>query len=55
MGVSYELKLACEAYNWSNRRYTSKHVEKENGSSNKGFFQINVQTVLAFREIGKGY
>ena len=54
-GFSYKLKLACEACIWSYRRYTSKHVEKENWSSNKGLFQINVQTILAFREIGKGY
>ena len=46
MGFSYELNLACEAWNWSYRRYNSKHVEKQNGSSNKGFFQINVKTVI---------
>ena len=46
MGFSFELNLACEAWNWSYRRYTSKHVEKQNGSSNKGFFQINVKTVI---------
>ena len=55
MGFSCEIKLACKTCNWSYRRCTPEHVEKENGSSNKGFFQINVQTVLAFREIGKGY
>ena len=55
LGFSCELKSACEACNWIYKRYTSKHVGKENGSSNKGFFQINVQTVLAFRKIGKGY
>ena len=55
MGFSYELKLTCKACNWSYGRYTSKYVGEENGSSNKRFFQINVQTVLAFRKIGKRY
>ena len=55
IGFSYGFKLACKEYNWGYSRYTSKHVEKENGPSNKGSFQINVQTVLAFREIAKGF
>ena len=51
MGLSYKIVLNCQNCGWKTHKYTSNRLN----NNETGLFQINVQTVLAFREIGKGY
>ena len=54
MGLSLNLKLLCSDCDWSHDFFTSQRLEND-GTPGPNSHCINVQTVLAFREIGKGY
>ena len=53
-GLSCCLKFKCKnCHIWSKEMYTSKKVE--NGGKGKAPFNINIQSVIAMREVGPGY
>ena len=55
-GLCHEVKVFCPNCNFSQYFDTSVRQSKlTNAKSGKPFFDVNLRTVLAFRELGKGY
>lgn len=55
MGYALNLVLVCGHCNWKYDFYTSPTIDNDDKSPGLSAFVINFQTVLAFREIGKGH
>ena len=53
-GLSCKLVFNCEVCNWTQYFYTSKELPRESQAGRKPF-DVNLRTVAAFREIGKGH
>ena len=51
-GLCCKLLLSCDKCDWSEHFYTSKQLSNRTGRKP---FDINLRTVAAFREIGKGH
>eukprot|EP00794_Sanderia_malayensis_P011518 gene11518-12709_t len=56
-GFVHKLSLRCCKCNWIKRFFTSALVQKDHSEPSTGRtrFDLNVRSVLAFREIGKGH
>ena len=54
MGYALNFQLSCSKCQWKHELYTSPTIDNDN-TPGLNSFCINVQTVLAFREIGKGH
>eukprot|EP00794_Sanderia_malayensis_P002927 gene2927-3381_t len=56
-GFVHKLALRCCKCNWIKRFFTSALVQKDHSEPSTGRtrFDLNVRSVLAFREIGKGH
>ena len=54
-GLSCNLVLNCRKGKWSTDYYTSPCVEKKSDSPGPTSFDVNIPSVFAFREIGKGH
>eukprot|EP00112_Aurelia_sp_Birch-Aquarium-sp1_P005886 Seg1664.3 transcript_id=Seg1664.3/GoldUCD/mRNA.D3Y31 product="hypothetical protein" protein_id=Seg1664.3/GoldUCD/D3Y31 len=56
-GFVHRSALRCTKCNWVNRFFTSKLAKKDDSAPTRGRsrFDLNVRSVLAFREIGRGY
>ena len=52
-GLCCKLCFSCEKCDWSTYHYTSKRIPSITRGQKK--YDINVRTVAAFREAGKGY
>ena len=55
MGFANKLKLACSNCGWSDSFFTSEQCAKSEKKQGRNIFEVNLRTVLAFREIGKGH
>eukprot|EP00112_Aurelia_sp_Birch-Aquarium-sp1_P009147 Seg2028.6 transcript_id=Seg2028.6/GoldUCD/mRNA.D3Y31 product="hypothetical protein" protein_id=Seg2028.6/GoldUCD/D3Y31 len=56
-GFVHRLALRCTKCNWVNRFFTSKLAKKDDSAPTRcrSRFDLSVRSVLAFREIGRGY
>ena len=54
-GLSCNLVLNCRKCKWSTDYYTSPCVEKKSDTPGPTSFDVNIRSVFAFREIGKGH
>ena len=54
MGYALNFQLSCYKCQWKHELYTSPTIDNDS-TPGLNSFCINVQTVLAFREIGKGH
>ena len=57
-GLAHLLELSCLECDWTKYFWTSKIIEKNiDGCKTKGKsgFDVNTRSVIAMREIGKGY
>ena len=54
MGYALNLVLVCGHCNWKYDFYTSPTIDNDDKSPGLNAFVINFQSVLAFREIGRG-
>ena len=54
MGYALNFQLSCNKCQWKHELYTSPTIDNDS-TPGLNSFCINVQTVLAFREIGKGH
>lgn len=50
-GLSLPIKLSCCCCDWNHTVYSSSRLDK---SDDKSRFEVNLRSVMAFREIGKG-
>ena len=64
MGFAHKLELCCENCDWKYETFTSDtctppiHTDRDvSGKRKQGrkSFEVNVRTVLSFREIGRGH
>ena len=46
--------MSCKHCNWLSELYSSREIE-QNNTPGSNPFDINIRTIMAFREIGKGY
>ena len=53
MGLGHYFILSCNTCNWGTTFCSSKKVESDMAGRNQ--LEINLRTILAFREIGKGH
>ena len=53
-GLSCQFVFNCEVCNWTQYFYTSKELPRESQAGRKPF-DVNLRTVAAFREIGRGH
>ena len=54
MGLCNTIDLKCIDCNWNYSRETSYQSSKVNSKTGRNFYDINIQSVTAFRKIGKG-
>ena len=54
MGLCNTIDLKCIDCNWKYSLETSYQSSKLNSKNGRKFYDINIQSVIAFREIGKG-
>ena len=54
MGLCNTIDLKCIDCNWNYSLETSYQSSKLNSKTRRKFYDINIQSVIAFREIGKG-
>ena len=55
MGFANHLKLLCSHCNFENSFFTSKQSEKQASKQGRNMFEVNIRSVIAFREIGRGF
>ena len=53
-GLACNLVMSSNRCNWSSELYSSREIE-QNNTPGRNPFDINIRTIMAFREIGKGY
>ena len=53
-GFACCLELSSNNCNWSSSLYSSKRIEKKD-TPGQNHFDINIRTIIAFREMGKGH
>ena len=46
--------MSCNRCNWLSELYSSREIE-QNNTPGSNPFDINIRTIMTFREIGKGY
>ena len=54
LGLACNLVMSCNRCIWSSELYSSREIE-QNNTPGRNPFDINVRTIMVFREIGKGY
>lgn len=54
-GFSNKLTMFCKKCHWQQNINTSPECSKENKKQGRNIFEVNLRTVIAFREIGKGH
>ena len=54
MGLCNMIHLKCIDSNWKYSLETSYQLSKLNSKNDRKFYDINIQSIIAFREIGKG-
>ena len=55
MGYAHKLRLICQDCPHKIEIFTSSECEKTESKQGRRKFEINVRTVTAFREVGKGH
>ena len=53
-GYAHNIYIVCRDCSYKESTYTSKQSQKVSKSQGRRKFDINIRTVVAFREIGKG-
>lgn len=54
MGLAMKFELKCKSCSWKKEFYTSKEC-KNKQKQGRNIFEVNVRSVMAFREMGKGH
>ena len=54
LGLACNLVISCNRCIWSSELYSSREIE-QNKTPGRNPFDINIRTIMVFREIGKGY
>ena len=54
LGLACNLVMSCNRCNWSSELYSSREIE-QNNTPGRNPFDINIRTIMAFLENGKGY
>ena len=54
LGLACNLVMSYNRCNWSSELYSSRVIE-QNNTPGRNPFDINIITIIAFREIGKSY
>ena len=56
MGFCHKLEFTCTSCNFVSSKFTSQEiVNNERGKQGRNQFEVNLRSVLSFREIGKGH
>ena len=55
MGFANKMVLSCASCDWDSIFFTSNQTTKPSKKQGRNMFEINVRSVVAFREIGKGH
>ena len=54
MGFANKLTVSYDMCDWERNFYISKQHTRSNKKQGRNMFEINVQAIIAFREIGRG-
>ena len=55
MGFANKITIFCDICDWERTFYTSKQGARSNKNQGRNMFEITLQAVVVFREIGRGF